>query len=151
MLDEVGTDKSFNDGFNSGLNWPDAWMNHGKPGGPWIPSAGYDDKSRAANTLARAENKAWCAGWETGLAEKISTNRINPFSDTDKNAQYHTNKGPIKMGMKMGMPTILESLETALETLEDRGYRKGGAIYDDLVQAIAQLKNGDSVDSTLEE
>ena len=81
--------KSFDEGFSSGLNWPDAWMTHPKPGGPWVPSAGYDDKSRAANAKASAERKAWLEGWEKGLAEKISTGRINPLPGTDHNKHFH--------------------------------------------------------------
>jgi len=46
-------------------------------------------------------------------------------------------------------PTILESLETALECLAHSGFPKDGAVYDDLAQAIIQLKDGDSVTDRL--
>jgi hypothetical protein len=41
------------------------------------------------------------------------------------------------------MPTIKESIENALEALAHAGFPKGGAIYDDLAQALVQLENGD--------
>ena len=37
------------------------------------------------------------------------------------------------------MPTIRESIEVALEVLENRGFPPGGAVYDDLAQALQQL------------
>lgn len=36
-------------------------------------------------------------------------------------------------------PTIKESIENALEALSHSGFPKGGAIYDDLAQVLAQL------------
>jgi hypothetical protein len=91
MNNETAIEVARKDGFNSGLNWPDAWMNDGKPGGPRVPNLGYrnDPKWIAVYEQTAAENKAWCAGWEAGLAEKISTGRINPFRGTEKNAQHH--------------------------------------------------------------
>ena len=41
------------------------------------------------------------------------------------------------------MPTILESLENALEALERKGIGKGKPVFDDLEQAIIQLKESD--------
>ena len=92
MLNEKAIQTAYDDGFKSGLNWSDAWMNHGHPGGPWVPSVGYrlnDPKWLAICEQAVAENKAWLKGWEAGLAEKIATGRINPLIGTDENAFYH--------------------------------------------------------------
>ena len=86
------TENAYNNGFYTGLNWPDAWTNHGKPGGPWIPSPGHNDKHRAAHAQAVAENKAWCEGWEAGQKEKVATGRNNPLIGTDENALYHAKK-----------------------------------------------------------
>lgn len=36
-------------------------------------------------------------------------------------------------------PTIRESIQNALEALSHNGYRPGGAIYDDLAQALIQI------------
>ena len=47
------------------------------------------------------------------------------------------------------MPTIEEVLVQTLEALEVSGFKKGGAVYDDFVQAIAQLQDGDSVKERL--
>jgi hypothetical protein len=47
------------------------------------------------------------------------------------------------------MPTILEALEAALEALKCLGYGEGGALYDDLKQAIAELKEGASLKDRL--
>ena len=58
-------------------------------GGPWVPSAGYDEKSRAASAQAGAERTAWLKGWEEGLAQKIATGRVNPHRGTEKNAYHH--------------------------------------------------------------
>ena len=74
---------AYENGFYTGLNWPDAWMDHKKPGGPWFPSSG------PSREQAVAENKAWREGWEVGLAEKITTGRINPKSNPDENGRYH--------------------------------------------------------------
>lgn len=82
-------EKAYQDGYQSGLNWPDAWMNHHEPGGPWVPSAGYDAGSRAVKAQFAAENHAWKDGWKIGLAEKIVTKRVNPFVGTDRNAAHH--------------------------------------------------------------
>jgi hypothetical protein len=82
---------AYNDGFKSGLNWPDAWMNDAAPGGPWVPY-GYDAKTNAAAIVARAENEAWRNGWKAGLTEKVASGRINPFRGTDKNAAFHAGK-----------------------------------------------------------
>jgi hypothetical protein len=46
-------------------------------------------------------------------------------------------------------PTIRESIENALEALETRGFSKGGAVYDDLAQALKDLENGLSVEDQL--
>jgi len=73
------------EGYKSGLNWPDAWMSHGKPGGPWVPSTG----SSLNREQALAENKAWIAGWEKGLSEKIASGRFNPLIGTENNARFH--------------------------------------------------------------
>jgi hypothetical protein len=88
-INEAAVKIAGEDGFNSGINWPDTWMSHGKPGGPFVTSAGYDEKSRAMNAQLSAERTAWLAGWEKGLAEKIATGRINPLLGTDNNARYH--------------------------------------------------------------
>ena len=47
MLNEIAIKAAHDDGFNSGLNWPDAWMNQGKPGGPWVPGSAHTDKEIA--------------------------------------------------------------------------------------------------------
>lgn len=47
------------------------------------------------------------------------------------------------------MPTILEALENALFTLANEEVGIGTPVYDDLAQAITQLKNGDSVTEKL--
>lgn len=95
MIDEIAVQKAHDDGFKSGLNWPDAWMTHGKPGGPWVPSSGFSfcrnpDKARETYNQLYAENKAWRDAWEKGLAEKIATGRINPLTGTDRNVVFHT-------------------------------------------------------------
>lgn len=92
QINEEAVQASHADGFKEGLNWPEIWMNHGKPGGPWVPSAGYDEKSRAASAQAGAERTAWLKGWDEGMAEKIATDRINPLGDPDKNVIYHQEK-----------------------------------------------------------
>lgn len=46
-------------------------------------------------------------------------------------------------------PTILESLQNALEALAHSGFPKGGAVYDDLAQAIVDLKSGLAVNERL--
>jgi hypothetical protein len=89
MVNESTVQSASADGFQSGLNWPDAWMNHGKPGGPWVPSRGYNDKEKAVYEQLSAERTAWLAGWAKGLAEKIATGRINPLIGTDANAAFH--------------------------------------------------------------
>jgi hypothetical protein len=91
-MDNEAIQKAHDDGFRSGLNWPETWMAHGKPGGPFVTSAGYDEKSRAMHAQLSAERTAWCKGWEEGLAEKIATGRVNPLSDPEKNAAYHQTK-----------------------------------------------------------
>ena len=90
-MDNEAIQKAHDDGFKSGLNWSDAWMDHGKPGGPWTPSRGYNNTPKWIETCEQlyAENKAWLKGWEEGLAEKIATGRINPHRGTDKNDYHH--------------------------------------------------------------
>ena len=92
MINEDAIKIAGEDGFKSGLNWPDKWMG-GKPGGPWVSSRGYDAKSQAIHDQLAAERTAWLAGWEKGLAEKIATGRINPLVGTDENARYHFAQG----------------------------------------------------------
>jgi hypothetical protein len=91
MVDEHKVQGEFNCGLMTGLNWPDAWESHGKPGGPWVPSIGYstDPKWIATCQQAAAERKAWLAGWEEGHNEKIVTNRVNPMRDPEANARHH--------------------------------------------------------------
>ena len=95
MVNDEAVKIASEDGFNSGLNWPDAWMNHSKPGGPWVPSRGYNanTKEKAVYEQLSAERTAWLAGWEKGLAEKVATGRVNPLTGTDNNARYHFAKG----------------------------------------------------------
>ena len=47
------------------------------------------------------------------------------------------------------MPTIKEAIENALSALQSSGFPEGGAVYDDLKQALADLENGASVDEPL--
>lgn len=42
------------------------------------------------------------------------------------------------------MPTILEVLQESLEALKAGGFPAGGDVYDNLAQAIKQLKAGDN-------
>ncbi len=49
------------------------------------------------------------------------------------------------------MPTIEEAIHTALECLQAKGFGKGGAVYDDLEQALKQLVNHGIADDRLEE
>ncbi len=79
----------YEDGYKSGLNWPDAWMNHGEPGGPWVPRAGYSVSSGAVHACAMAGNIQWRRGWADGLQEKIRSGRSNPLIGTDENAKFH--------------------------------------------------------------
>jgi hypothetical protein len=91
MVNEAAVQIAAADGFKSGLNWPDAWMNlyRLQPGGPWVPSDVYGDKQKAIYMQLCTERTAWLAGWEKGLAEKIATGRINPLVGTDENARFH--------------------------------------------------------------
>ena len=49
------------------------------------------------------------------------------------------------------MPTIRESIQNALEALETKGFPPGGAVYDDLAQALKDLDAGLSLDDRLTE
>ena len=75
MLDEKKIAENYDQGYQEGLAWPDAWENHGDPGGPYI-YRGQNTPAMAAQTLA--ENKAWREGWKKGHEIKISTGRSNP-------------------------------------------------------------------------
>jgi hypothetical protein len=47
-------------------------------------------------------------------------------------------------------PTILQALEAALIALEcDSKHKPGSPVYDDLAQAIIQLKEGESIQNDL--
>ena len=47
------------------------------------------------------------------------------------------------------MPTIEESIKNALDFIEATHHHKNGAVYEDLAQALKQLKEGDSVGDQL--
>lgn len=93
--DAVDKIASFNDGFNVGFTWPDAWEAHGKPGGPWVFSwrscgpgckAGCDRQTTPRFTcreshdyarLSQEKNRLWRLGWELGHAKKHAQGRRN--------------------------------------------------------------------------
>jgi len=66
------SEESYDKGFESGLLWPDAWENHGKPGGPYV----YTADCWAPRThhiwaqASRAAHQAWMKGWEDGHRSK---------------------------------------------------------------------------------
>lgn len=62
--------KSFDDGYESGLNWRDCWKH--KPGGPHVLSAGYKEtiEWRRKARLSQDKNKAWLKGWAAGFKKK---------------------------------------------------------------------------------
>lgn len=53
------------EGYDRGLNWPDAWEGHPEPGGPWFGGREFEQ--------LRDENKAWREGWREGHADKLAT------------------------------------------------------------------------------
>ena len=63
--------KAYDEGFQSGLTWKDAWEGS-IPGGPWVPSLGYRNDAAwvAIHEKAAAERSDWLIGWEAGHAAK---------------------------------------------------------------------------------
>lgn len=75
---EPGVDDAYADGYKRGLEWPDAWETHGKPGGPWVYSA-LDSgdaveyaRRQAEAALSRRTNEAWRGGWARGHGLKLA-------------------------------------------------------------------------------
>lgn len=66
-------EEAYAEGFQQGLNWPDRWESHGKPGGPWVYRGGNSQWRKHDEEI----NKAWCIGWAEGHAEKLRTGRKN--------------------------------------------------------------------------
>ena len=64
--------ESYVEGFESGFLWPDAWEDHGKPGGPWVYSGQSNDPANITwHKASKAANQAWCKGWEDGHKSKL--------------------------------------------------------------------------------
>lgn len=59
---------NYNQGYERGLSWPDAWESHGKPGGPWV----YSGRNAEESAKSRFENRVWRAGWEDGHKVKLN-------------------------------------------------------------------------------
>lgn len=76
-LKEFIPSKKYDEGYETGLNWPDIWENHGKPGGPYISSNYIQGQGWRYNQKSREENQDWCRGWEDGHKEKLKTKRSN--------------------------------------------------------------------------
>jgi hypothetical protein len=67
-VDMNEVDASYEDGFQTGLNWIHDYV----PGGPFRYSAGeYEsDRSKAMAAQTQAEHAAWMQGWHDGKATK---------------------------------------------------------------------------------
>lgn len=89
--------EKFNDGHQTGYNWPDAW---GKtcPGGPWIFSCGsshwHRNKCEWCDKAAqsRAEHAAWIKGWMLGHAKKLTEGRKNPVPTSEEIRAFNEGK-----------------------------------------------------------
>jgi len=83
-------DTFYNEGFETGKYWPDAWDH--KPGGPWVPSAGYSESSKQIHEHAVEQRKEWLRGWEDGMQDKLSSRRKNPYRSVSENKVLHNEK-----------------------------------------------------------
>ncbi len=54
----------FNEGYQTGVKWPDKWKTHGAPGGPWV----YGGNSREDAEQSLLENEVWRNGYREGRA-----------------------------------------------------------------------------------
>jgi ribosome modulation factor len=90
-LDTNAIEQVRQDGYQSGLNWPDTWEDHPKPGGPWVNGGRYTEKERQMAAQSSAERQAWLEAWERGHADKLAQGRVNPKRSTDENARHHRN------------------------------------------------------------
>ena len=75
----------YDEGYERGLNWPDKWESHGKPGGPWIKSDyvpwSEGNPGWRYNKKSLQENRDWCRGWEDGHNEKIKIRTLKDKSN----------------------------------------------------------------------
>lgn len=78
-LDLVPTDaeKSYKDGYNTGVNWDASWM----PGGPWY----YESKNPNQKNHTKRQYDVWHEGFKKGFAIRMQNSHYAEWYNEHKN------------------------------------------------------------------